>query len=57
MQLVYALVVDGELGWQRSVLSGGGGVGSMTNSLNPATNHPGENDIGIMVIWGGSGWV
>ena len=49
-QLVWALVVAGELGWQQSVLSGGGGVGLTMHSSNPATNHPGEQGIGITVI-------
>ena len=55
-QLDGALVVAGELGWQHSVLSGGGGVGLTMNSSNPATNHPGEHDIDIVVVCGGSGW-
>ena len=55
-QLVGERVVAGELGWQQSVLSGGGGIGLTMHSSNPDTNHPGEQGIGITVICGGSGW-
>ena len=55
-QLVGALVVAGELGWQQSILSGGGGIGLTTNSSNLATNHPSEHDIVTVVLWGASGW-
>ena len=56
VQLVRALEVDGELGRQRSVFSGGGGIGSMMNSSILATNYPDEHGRGIVVIRGGFGW-
>ena len=55
-QLVGALVDVGELGWPQSVLSGGGGVGLRTDSSNPATNHPDEHGLGIVMVGEGSGW-
>ena len=54
-QLVCALELDGELGRHQYVFSGGGNLRSMTDSRFPATIHPGEHGIVIVVIKGGYG--
>ena len=55
-QLVYALELDGELGRHQSSFSGGGGLLSMMDSRIPATIHPGEHGIVIVVLWRVCGW-
>ena len=54
-QPVREFTVHGELARRQGLFSGGGGLLSMSDSRVPATNHPDEHDIGIMVVWGVSG--
>ena len=55
-QPIRVFTFHGEHARHQGFFSGSGGLLSMLDSRVPATIHPGEHGIGIVLIWGASGW-